>query len=108
MANAGASPKVLRITAQHPSLPGHFPGNPIVPGVVILSSVFETLEHENPEWKIAGIKKLKFLQPLLPDQEFAVEYGEVKNSGLRFSCIFPESGTSLVEGHLKLAQRGTE
>ena len=108
MANAGASPKILTIAAQHPSLPGHFPGNPIVPGVVILSSVFTALECAHPEWEISGIKKLKFLQPLLPDQEFAVQFGQVKNNGLRFSCTFAESGSSLVEGHLKLAQRGTQ
>ena len=108
MADAGASAKLLSIAAQHPSLPGHFPGNPIVPGVVILSRVFDALEREHPEWEIAGIKKLKFLQPLLPDQEFAVQSAQVKNNGLRFSCIFTASGISLIEGHLKVQQRGTQ
>jgi 3-hydroxyacyl-[acyl-carrier-protein] dehydratase len=31
------------ISADHPSLPGHFPGTPIVPGVVILDEILAAL-----------------------------------------------------------------
>ena len=105
---ANASPEMLSIGAEHPSLPGHFPGNPIVPGVVIVTQVFETLKSELPGWEIAGIKKLKFLQPLLPGQVFRVEYGQIKDNRLRFTCSFTATGTPLVEGRLKLVQRGAD
>ena len=29
----------IRIEADHPSLPGHFPGRPLVPGVMLLEQV---------------------------------------------------------------------
>ena len=32
------------IPADHPALPGHFPGQPIVPGVVVLDRVVEVIE----------------------------------------------------------------
>ena len=32
------------IAADHPSLPGHFPGQPVVPGVVVLERVLEAIE----------------------------------------------------------------
>ena len=35
------------IRANHPSLPGHFPGAPLVPGVVILDEVIAALA----EWR---------------------------------------------------------
>ena len=41
---SGMSFEVCRvIRADHPSLPGHFPGAPLVPGVVILDEVLEAL-----------------------------------------------------------------
>jgi 3-hydroxymyristoyl/3-hydroxydecanoyl-(acyl carrier protein) dehydratase len=56
------------IDASHPSLPGHFPGRPVVPGVVLLDRIAATIEHE---WKtrIAKLPQVKFLRPLLPGEE---------------------------------------
>lgn len=60
---------VLRIAANHPSLPGHFPGQPIVPGVVLLDCVLEAAE----DWlgapvEVATLTQAKFVAPLLPDE----------------------------------------
>ena len=32
------------VAPDHPSLPGHFPGRPLVPGVVLLDRVLEAIE----------------------------------------------------------------
>jgi 3-hydroxyacyl-[acyl-carrier-protein] dehydratase len=60
------------IGADHPSLPGHFPGAPIVPGVVILDEVLAALTkwHENSH--VTGVSAVKFLAPLKPEQPFTV------------------------------------
>jgi 3-hydroxyacyl-[acyl-carrier-protein] dehydratase len=62
------------IAASHPSLPGHFPGRPIVPGVVLLDRVAAIVERE---WntRIAKLPQVKFLRPLLPgeDAELVIE-----------------------------------
>jgi 3-hydroxyacyl-[acyl-carrier-protein] dehydratase len=60
----------LCVEAKHPSLPGHFPGRPIVPGVVLLNRVITRAET----WlgqpvSIAGLQHAKFTQPLLPGEE---------------------------------------
>lgn len=61
----------LRIGADHPALPGHFPGNPIVPGVVLLRCVADALK----QWRDQPMPRLdvKFLAPLLPEQDAQIE-----------------------------------
>jgi len=59
-APAGTATRVT-IPADHPALPGHFPGRPIVPGVLLLDAVMQA----------AGLgqgllRRAKFLAPVLP------------------------------------------
>lgn len=57
----------------HPSLPGHFPGNPIVPGVVLLDCVLEAIEAAHGPLGALRLPQVKFLQPLLPGEAARVE-----------------------------------
>lgn len=58
----------LRIPHTHPSLPGHFPGRPVVPGVVILDAVQQAIETEVGMLPALRLPRVKFVQPLLPDE----------------------------------------
>ena len=91
----------LSIFPHHPSIPGHFPGDPLVPGVVMLSVVFEELARRRPDLSICGVRKLKFLRRLAPGTPFTVEFDEPTSGGLRFKCW--HNGSVLAEGHLQLA-----
>jgi 3-hydroxyacyl-[acyl-carrier-protein] dehydratase len=97
-----AAVPTLRVTASHPSLPGHFPGMPVVPGVVLLSEVLTELQRQMPEARVDGIRKLKFLKMLFPGQPFTVEFAEpnAASAGLRFKCW--QAGEVLAEGNLML------
>jgi len=59
----------FEIPADHPSLPGHFPGRPVVPGAIILAEIvataLPTLGHGT---RIAGFPSVKFVSPMLPAQ----------------------------------------
>ncbi|MCD9030034.1 hypothetical protein LDO26_17740 [Luteimonas sp. BDR2-5] len=54
------------IDATHPCLPGHFPGRPLVPGVVILDRVVAAIEDRHGPLPALRLPQVKFLQPLLP------------------------------------------
>ncbi len=61
------------IPTDHPSLPGHFPGNPVVPGVVVLDRVLDALEAEcGQPGGAMRLPQVKFMQPLLPGQTAVV------------------------------------
>ena len=61
------------IATDHPCLPGHFPGRPLVPGVVVLDRVLAAIEATHGPLGPLRLPQLKFLQPLLPGEEARVE-----------------------------------
>lgn len=75
----------FRIPATHPSLAGHFPGNPVVPGVVLLDEVAAALQRRYDR-RIAGFSQVKFVAPLLPEQ-IAVLQLELTDERLRFRVL---------------------
>lgn len=62
----------LCIAPSHPSLTGHFPGQPVVPGVVILDAVQQAIEAVAGALPALSLPQVKFLQPLLPGEAAVV------------------------------------
>jgi len=60
------------VPASHPAVPGHFPGNPIVPGVVILSRVVEAIRRQLPHIVPGTLLAMRFHAPLQPGRPFTV------------------------------------
>lgn len=57
----------------HPCLPGHFPGRPLVPGVVVLDHVLAAIERVHGPLGPLRLPQVKFASPLLPGQRARVE-----------------------------------
>jgi 3-hydroxyacyl-[acyl-carrier-protein] dehydratase len=70
--SAGATIE-FTIPADHPCLPGHFPGRPIVPGVVVLEHVLAAIEARHGTLGAIRMPQVKFLQPMLPEQVARIE-----------------------------------
>ena len=68
MSASGEIRETLRIASSHASLPGHFPGHPIVPGVLLLDRIEAALERAGAG-RFARIGAVKFVAPLAPDQD---------------------------------------
>jgi len=88
------------IKADHPSLAGHFPGNPIVPGVVILDEIFSALTAWKNDCQIEQISTVKFLAPIKPGQQFVINLTESKPKRIDFKCT--EDDTVFATGKLSL------
>ena len=90
------------IAADHPSLPGHFPDTPLVPGVVILDEVLTALRVWQTDCDLIAIRIAKFLQPLAPEQPFTISLST--NNGdpreVNFCCRI--EGRVMAEGQLEV------
>ena len=92
----------FQVPAQHPSLPGHFPGNPVVPGVALLDRIAAAAEQAGwgPLRRIAAVK---FLAPLLPEQDAQLT---ITRSGACLRFHIERDGAAILRGEGELAQGG--
>jgi 3-hydroxymyristoyl/3-hydroxydecanoyl-(acyl carrier protein) dehydratase len=93
------------MSAEHPSLPGHFPGAPIVPGVVILDEVLAALNEWRGGSRIAEIPAVKFLAPLKPEQPFMICLSVVDESGTEVDFTCRVDDRVIVQGQLQVVFR---
>ena len=75
-----------RVASDHPCLAGHFPGNPIVPGVVLLDLIAVALrEHQGQQVWIRKFSSVKFVSLLRPGEEMEILL-QGDGSQMRFRC----------------------
>lgn len=74
----------LPVAAEHPAYPGHFPGHPILPGVVVLSEVLAAVAASTGRpasaWRLANAK---FASPVTPGTALTL-VREESAGGVRF------------------------
>lgn len=85
--NAATFSSSALIGADHPCLEGHFPGNPIVPGVLLLDHVGHLLKQWKPGCRIASIAQAKFHQLLRAEQRVTVTFTEQTPRSIKFECF---------------------
>lgn len=77
------------VTFDEPYFAGHFPGNPVMPGVLIVEALAQTgavAILSQPEWKgktayFAGIDKAKFKKKVLPGDTLILATEIIKVKG---------------------------
>ena len=74
------------IAADHPSLPGHFPGHPIVPGVVLLDHALALLAAAHPGHVICAARGVRFRRPVGPGQTLTVHWRPGSRGGIEFTA----------------------
>ena len=66
----------------HPAFVGHFPGRPIVPGVLLLDAALHALGADGAACRIASAK---FLQPVAPGVVLSLQAAPAGAGGWRFA-----------------------
>lgn len=83
----------FEVPAEHPALPGHFPGRPILPGVVLLDAVLQAAGLGQ-----ATLLRAKFTAPVLPGD--AVEISLAPRAGGRIGFTCASGGRTVLSGEL--------
>ncbi len=73
-----------KVTFNEPHFRGHFPQSPVMPGVLVLESLFQLiwLRHaDEGGFRLKEIKKLRFRRPTLPGDQLDLKATEVSRQG---------------------------
>lgn len=78
----------LSVAADHPAYAGHFPGQPILPGVVLLDEALQALAaRQGLRPALGQIKSAKFPSPVKPGEALRLHYAATAAGTFRFNVM---------------------
>lgn len=82
----------LHIAADHPISLGHFPGNPIVPGALLLAEVLQSIgDAVGVRFVSCNVKSAKFHHPARPGDSIVIAYSISALGAIDFHCTVAET-----------------
>ncbi len=71
-----------------PWFSGHFPDDPILPGIAQIAMAFEAVKHlAGEDIKITGIKKARFKQIIRPNDKLTISVAPTKGDNYAFRIL---------------------
>jgi 3-hydroxymyristoyl/3-hydroxydecanoyl-(acyl carrier protein) dehydratase len=94
----------LHVRADEPSTPGHFPGNPIVPGAVLLREVLRIVAADG-EATCCEIRSARFFQPVRPGDRLTLRWDAQEAGDISFACATGIAEQRVLSGTIRMRAR---
>lgn len=99
------SPVEICFAADHPAASGHFPGNPIIPGALLLSEAARAVGAElNVDLSRCSVSAAKFPSPSRPGDRVDIAY-LVKGDWISLTCTV--AGRTVLKAEVACAAKAT-
>lgn len=88
---------ILQFAPDHPTGAGHFPGNPIIPGALLLAEVLRCIARaEGVSYTSCNVKNAKFLSPARPGDKVEIDHARTAAGSIEFTCTV--AGNKVLSG----------
>lgn len=103
------------VTMNEPFFQGHFPGLPVMPGVLIVEALAQAggmivlsqdeIDTSDKVFLFTGINKLKFRRPVVPGDKLVLEVNDVKRKMniWKMKCVATVDGEVAAQGEVAAA-----
>jgi 3-hydroxymyristoyl/3-hydroxydecanoyl-(acyl carrier protein) dehydratase len=91
----------LHVRADESAAEGHFPGNPIVPGAVLLRDVLRIVAADG-EAACSEIRSARFFQPVRPGDRMIVRWDVHASGEIAFTCSTATGDQRVMSGKLRI------
>lgn len=109
---------VKNVTSNEPFFQGHFPGNPVMPGVLVIEAMAQACcvlcyastgaRNPRPLYFLAGVDEARFRRPVVPGDSLTVQVDvEKERRGIwRFDCTASVGEEKAVSAKIMCAPGG--
>jgi 3-hydroxyacyl-[acyl-carrier-protein] dehydratase len=102
---------IKNVTMNEPQFTGHFPGNPVMPGVLIIEAMAQTAgvlvlskipDREKKLVFLAAVEEARFRKPVVPGDQLRIEATilKLKPSVAKIQCVATVDGMRVAEASL--------
>jgi 3-hydroxymyristoyl/3-hydroxydecanoyl-(acyl carrier protein) dehydratase len=92
----------VRFAMDHPTAAGHFPGNPVLPGALLLDEVVKAVAEPDGEGSEIVIRSAKFFRPVRPGETVLVRWESRPSTEVKFECRLAADDDLAVAGILQI------
>jgi 3-hydroxyacyl-[acyl-carrier-protein] dehydratase len=116
---AGKARTLKNVSHNEPFFVGHFPGNPVMPGVLIIEALAQSaailalaeLKSETQRmFVLTGVEKARFRRPVVPGDQLEMEVAIIRNRGplWKMSALARVGGDLAAEAELSAMEVAPE
>lgn len=109
---------IKNVTVNEPFFPGHFPGQPVMPGVLMLEALAQaagivvlksdpTLTNDKNLFLLVGIDNVRFKRMVIPGDQLRLSVSLLKHKGgiFKFNCEASVDGEVACNAEIMVARR---
>ena len=94
----------IHFAPDHATAAGHFPGNPIIPGALLLDEVVRAITADADGGDAALIRAAKFFHPVRPGESLRLEWRPAASGAFTFECHVTDDDALAATGTIEIGK----